>query len=71
MMAQQVQSGGTITAIVMTSPPEVITNTDEAPYFLFQEQVTTVKNGKTQTQSLTSIFLLEDGAWKYWFSKKA
>ncbi len=70
ILSQQIQNGGTISSIVMTSNPEVITNADEAPYFIVQEQVTTVKNGKTQTQSLTSIFILEDGAWKYWFSKK-
>lgn len=70
MMAQQVQDAGTISSIITTSNPEVNTNPDGIIYFSVHEQEVLVKNGTSHTQSLISIFVLEDGTWKYWFSKK-
>ncbi len=70
MMAQQVQDVGTVSSISTTSNPEVKTNPDGTLYFTINEQVVFIKNGVSQTQSLISIFILEDGTWKFWFSKK-
>ena len=70
MMAQQAQASGTISSITTTSSPAVKTNPDGIIYFTIHEQVTVVKNGTSQTQSIISLYILEDGVWKYWFSKK-
>ena len=70
MMMQQVKDAGTISSIITTSNPEVNTNPDGIIYFTIHEQEVLVKNGRSQTQSLISIFVLEEGTWKYWFSKK-
>ena len=71
MMAQQAQTSGTISSITNTSNPAVKTNPDGIIYFTIHEQVTIVKNGTSQTQSMISLYILEDGVWKYWFSKRA
>ena len=70
-MAVQEQNEGKVVSITVTSPPQVFTNSGGSPYFTIQEQEVIVQNGITQTQSLLSVYLLEDGTWKYWFSKKA
>ena len=71
MMAQQAQASGTISSITTTSKPEVNTNPDGIIYFTILEQVTVVKNGTSQTRSVITLYILEDGIWKYWFSKNA
>jgi hypothetical protein len=71
MMTQQAQAYGTISSITITSSPAVKTNPDGIIYFTIHEQVTMVKHGTSQTQSMISLYILEDGVWRYWFSKKA
>jgi hypothetical protein len=70
MMARQVQNVGVVSSITTTSNPEVKTNPDGIIYFTIHEHAIVVKNGTSQTQSLISLFILENGAWKFWFSKK-
>ena len=71
MMAQQARDSGSVLSITMTSPPIVKTNPDGITYFTIHEQVVIIKNGTSQTQSVISLFILEDGSWKFWFSKRA
>jgi hypothetical protein len=69
IMAQQVQQVGTISTITPTSQPIVKTNPDGNIYFLISEKVTMTKNGISNTQSMISVYILEGGIWKFWFSK--
>lgn len=71
MMAHHAQASGTISSITTTSSPAVKTNPDGIIYFTIHEQVTMVKHGTSQAQSMISLYILEDGVWKYWFSKPA
>jgi hypothetical protein len=69
-MAQQVKNEGTISSIITTSNPEVKTNPDGLIYFTVFEKVVIVKNSLSQTISIVSVFILENGTWKYFTSKK-
>lgn len=69
LMNQEVLDKGAISSIKTTSQPVVNTNADGIVYFTISEQVVVIKNGLTQTQSLISVFVLENGVWKFWFSK--
>jgi hypothetical protein len=37
--------------------------------FTIAAQVTTTKAGVPQTTSYTAVYILEGGAWMFWFSK--
>jgi hypothetical protein len=66
LMQQQVQSVGAITAITITSEPQVTVDTsDGETSFTITEQVTLTQGGSSQTRSATAKFVLEGGAWKY------
>lgn len=66
LMQQQVQSVGAITAITITSAPQVTVDTTAGETsFTVNEQVTLTQGGSSQTQAATAKFVLEGGAWKY------
>jgi|SRR5579884_1415206 len=69
MMTQQVQNIGTISSISATSNPQVTINSANTIYFTISEKVTINKNGMTQSKSMIVVFILENGSWKFWFSK--
>ena len=60
---------GTITALAPTSgPPAVEWDTGGQAYYTVVESVTYTHGGKSKTVSITSYYLLEGGAWMFWFS---
>lgn len=67
-MTQQTQSTGRITAIQVTSDPQVQTNDQGITFFTVQEKVTISTNGISQTQNMVAAYVLEDGTWKLWYS---
>jgi hypothetical protein len=69
MMSHQVQEEGSISSISVISAPQVKTNADGTTYFTISEQVTMTKNNVSKMQSLISIYILENGVWKFWFTK--
>ncbi|MGH2484606.1 MAG: hypothetical protein ACRDHE_01210 [Ktedonobacterales bacterium] len=68
-MATAAQQTGTITAITVTSGPTVKSTAEGVVYYIVEEQVTVSLNGATSQERIGSVFVLEDGRWKFWFSK--
>lgn len=68
IMTQQAQQVGTITSIVVTSSPQVTTGSDGLTSFSVTQPVTYSLNGTSQTKTLTTSFVLDNGGWKLWFS---
>jgi hypothetical protein len=65
----QVAKVGKITAISpVTAAPDIQTGTVGQPFFSVSQQVTIDSGGQTSTRQVTSYFLLEQGAWRFWFS---
>lgn len=65
-MQQQVQTVGAVTATSITSQPQVTIDTSTGiTTFLVTEQMTITLNGVSQTQSITSQYILENGIWKF------
>jgi hypothetical protein len=61
---------GTITAIAPSSgQPSVRFDSGGQAYFTVVESVTYSHSGKSTTTQLTSYYLLEGGAWMFWFSE--
>lgn len=61
---------GTITAIAPASgPPAVRFDSGGQAYYTLVEKVTYAHGGKSTTTQLTSYYLLEGGAWTFWFSE--
>lgn len=68
-MTQSAQTTGTVTNITITSAPVVKSSQDGIVYYIVDEQVTLSLNGATSQVNIASVFLLEDGQWRFWFSK--
>lgn len=68
-MAQAEQQTGTITSITVISGPTVKSSAEGDIYYTIVEQVTVSLNGATSQQRIGSVFVLENGQWKFWFSK--
>ncbi|HKS71352.1 MAG TPA: hypothetical protein VJQ45_13090 [Ktedonobacterales bacterium] len=70
LMNQLIDKVGTITAMTPASgPPAVRWDSGGQAYFTVVENVTYSHGGKTATTKLTSYYLLEGGAWMFWFSE--
>lgn len=65
----QEQQSGTITAISVTSGPTVGSTPQGVIYFIENERVTSVLNGSTSVTNVASVYVLENGAWRFLFSK--
>jgi hypothetical protein len=66
---QQVESVGKITKLSEPiSPPQPEYTPEGQAYFEITQTVTVLRNGASSTRTLTSYYLLENGAWKFWFS---
>jgi hypothetical protein len=66
---QQVASVGKITQISEPLSPPVPEYTPEGQaYFEIQQTVTVVQHGRSSSRTLISYYLLENGAWRFWFS---
>lgn len=69
LISEQARTVGTITDISLTSEPQVRIDIEAGiTFFTVTEQATislTSLNGASQTQSFTSMFILEDGTWKF------
>lgn len=60
---------GTITAMAAVSgPPAVQWDNGGEAYYTVVENVTYTHGGKSKTVQITSYYLLEGGAWMFWFS---
>ena len=73
LMAQQVKQKGTIvsiTPLTNISNPEIKTNADLLTYFSVIEKVVMSKNGTIETATYGITFVLENGSWKFFTSKK-
>ena len=70
-LTAQEQKSGTVTNIVDLTPPQIGSNPAGIVYFTLNQQLTVQLKGVPQTQIVTSVFVLENGAWRYWFSQKA
>jgi hypothetical protein len=69
LLNQQVASVGKITQISEPASPPAPEYTPEGQaYFEIQQTVTVVGKGGTSTRKLISYYLLESGAWHFWFS---
>jgi hypothetical protein len=68
LLQQQEQSVGKITAISVVSTSQIITDPAGITYFTEKERVTKTKNNTSRTDTFTSVFVVEDGVWKFWFS---
>lgn len=65
-MAQQVQSVGTITATTVITPPQVTVDTTTGlTTFTVTEQMTITQGGVAQNQTITSVYILAGGSWKF------
>ncbi|HEX6799003.1 MAG TPA: hypothetical protein VF116_14930 [Ktedonobacterales bacterium] len=70
LMNQLSDKVGTITAITPASgPPSIRFDSGGQAYYTVVENVTYAHAGKTTTARLTSYYLLEGGAWLFWFSE--
>ena len=70
LMNQLSDKAGTITAIAPASgPPAVRWDGGGQAYYTVVETVTYAHGGKSTTTKLTSYYLLEGGAWMFWFSE--
>jgi hypothetical protein len=68
-MIAQVNSRGRITAISpIAGGPTVQFDSAGQAYFEVSQTVTLDHNGTTTTQTVTSYYVLEGGAWMFWFS---
>jgi hypothetical protein len=66
---QQVESEGKITQISEPlSPPAPEYTPEWQAYFEIQQTVTILRHGSSSTRTLISYYLLENGAWRFWFS---
>jgi hypothetical protein len=69
LLNQQVDSVGKITQIsAPASPPAPEYTPEGQAYFAVQQTVTVVRKGSSSTRTLISYYLLESGAWHFWFS---
>ncbi len=68
LLQQQELSVGKITAISVVSTSQIITDPAGITYFTEKERVTKTKNNTSRTDTFTSVFVVEDGVWKFWFS---
>lgn len=68
LMTQQAQSVGTVTAILLTSEPKVSVDQNGTTTFSVTENITSTVNGSAQIQATTVFFVLEGGAWKFWYT---
>lgn len=69
VFSDQVQQYGAITKIIVLSPPKVATNPAGIVYFTVAEQATLYHQAHVTTTNATSVFVLDGGMWKYWFSQ--
>jgi hypothetical protein len=70
LLNQQVKSVGKITAIsTPAAAPEIAFTPEGQAYFSVQQTVTYRHNGNSHTKTLTSYYVLENGAWLFWFSE--
>jgi hypothetical protein len=66
---QQVESVGKITQISEPlSPPAPEYTPEGQAYFEIQQTVTVLRHSGSSTRTLISYYLLENGAWRFWFS---
>jgi hypothetical protein len=69
IMTAQTGSKGRITQISpITSAPAIQFDAAGQAYYSVTQTVTLDRNGTTSTQQITSYYLLEGGAWLFWFS---
>lgn len=69
IMLAQTASQGKITQISpITSAPAIQYDAAGQAYFSVSQTVTLDHDGTTTTQQITSYYLLEGGAWLFWFS---
>jgi hypothetical protein len=69
-MAQAASQIGQITSLTVVSGPSGILYDDAGQaYFTVVQAVTYNHNGTTHTRQVTSYYLFEDGAWRFWFSQ--
>jgi len=70
LLNQQVKSVGKITAISTPATNPAIEFTPEGQaYFSVQQTVTFRHGGHSHSKTLTSYYVLENGAWLFWFSE--
>jgi hypothetical protein len=66
---QQVESVGKITNMSKPLFPPTPEYTPEGQaYYEIQQTVTILRHGSSSTRTLISYYLLENGAWRFWFS---
>ncbi|WIG58256.1 MAG: hypothetical protein OJF49_001001 [Ktedonobacterales bacterium] len=70
-MKKQVDTVGALTAATITSAPQVHTTTLGVTYFTVNEQVTMTRKGTPTTTNQMAVYVLEDNAWKLWFTQPA
>lgn len=68
LQAQEAEMG-TVISISDFSTPQIGSNPAGIIYFTVNQHLTMQHNGETQMQDVTSVFVLEHGVWKYWFSQ--
>ena len=59
---------GTATTIETRSAPEIRTNPAGMTYFRVHEKVIRTLNGVDRVYNVVSVFVLDEGGWKFWFS---
>lgn len=69
VMTEQTRSKGRITRISpITSAPAIQFDAAGQAYYSVTQTVTVDRDGTTSSQQITSYYLLEGGAWLFWFS---
>jgi hypothetical protein len=68
LQAQEAQAG-TVTAITDFTTPQIGSNPAGIVYFTLNQRLTVRHLSSTRTLDVTSVFVLENGVWKYWFSQ--
>ncbi len=59
---------GTVTIAQTRSTPEIRTNAAGMTYFRVHEKITRTLNGVDHVYNVISVFVLDEGGWKFWFS---
>jgi hypothetical protein len=66
---QQAESVGKITQMSKPlSPPTPEYTPEGQAYFEIQQTITVVQHGESSSRTLISYYVLENGAWRFWFS---
>jgi hypothetical protein len=69
VMNQGAAQEGQITSISASlTTPLVSFDSDGQAYFIATQRITIAAQGSTTTRQISSYFLLEGGAWRFWFS---